>query len=94
MQLKTANRQIRPLTGCRLTGFKVKVKVNIMLRPTVSRPAFLCVKPHLGPKTRFLLLSFADLFMWGALSDERTGLSFTIAADPRQHSHIYRGQNQ
>jgi hypothetical protein len=25
------------------------------------------------------------LLMWGALSDERTGLSFTIAAGPRQH---------
>jgi hypothetical protein len=25
--------------------------------------------------------------MWGALSDERTGLSFTIAASPRQRSH-------
>jgi hypothetical protein len=25
--------------------------------------------------------------MWGALSEERTGLSFTIAADPRQRSH-------
>jgi hypothetical protein len=25
--------------------------------------------------------------MWGALSDEMTGLSFTIAADPRQRSH-------
>jgi hypothetical protein len=25
--------------------------------------------------------------MWGALSDERTGLSFTIAAGPRQCSH-------
>jgi hypothetical protein len=24
--------------------------------------------------------------MWGALSDDRTGLSFTTAADPRQHS--------
>jgi hypothetical protein len=29
----------------------------------------------------------AGLFMWGALSDERTGLSFTNAADPRQRSH-------
>jgi hypothetical protein len=29
----------------------------------------------------------ADLLMWGALSDERTGLSFTIAAGPRQCSH-------
>jgi hypothetical protein len=25
--------------------------------------------------------------MWGALSDEKTGLSLTIAADPRQRSH-------
>jgi hypothetical protein len=29
----------------------------------------------------------AGLLMWGALSDERTGLSFTIAAGPRQRSH-------
>jgi hypothetical protein len=28
--------------------------------------------------------------MWSALSEERTGLSFTIAADPRQRSDIYR----
>jgi hypothetical protein len=26
------------------------------------------------------------LLMWGALSDDRTGLSFTIASGPRQHS--------
>jgi hypothetical protein len=30
----------------------------------------------------------AGLLMWGTLSDERTGLSFTIAAGPRQHSHF------
>jgi hypothetical protein len=29
----------------------------------------------------------AGLLMSGALSDERTGLSFTITAGPRQHSH-------
>jgi hypothetical protein len=29
----------------------------------------------------------AGLLMWSALSDERTGLSFTIAAGPRQWSH-------
>jgi hypothetical protein len=29
----------------------------------------------------------AGLLMWGALSDERTGISFTIAAGPRQRSH-------
>jgi hypothetical protein len=27
------------------------------------------------------------VFMWGALSDERTGLSFTVAAGSRQHSY-------
>jgi hypothetical protein len=29
----------------------------------------------------------AGMFMWGVLSDERTGLSFTTAAGPRQRSH-------
>jgi hypothetical protein len=29
----------------------------------------------------------AGLLMWGALCDERTGLSFTIAAGPRRRSH-------
>jgi hypothetical protein len=29
----------------------------------------------------------AGLLMWGTLSDERTGLSFTISAGPRQSSH-------
>jgi hypothetical protein len=33
-------------------------------------------------------LTVAGLLIWGALSDERTGLSFTIAAGPRQHSHF------
>jgi hypothetical protein len=31
--------------------------------------------------------SVAGLSMWGDVSDERTGLSFTIAAGPRQRSH-------
>jgi hypothetical protein len=30
----------------------------------------------------------AGLLMWGALSDERMGLSFTIAAGPSQRSHF------
>jgi hypothetical protein len=30
----------------------------------------------------------AGLLIWGALSDERTGLSFTIAAGRRQRSHF------
>jgi hypothetical protein len=54
-----------------------QVKVKIMLRPTVSRPDFHCCQ------------TVAGLFMWGALSDERTGLPFTIAAGPRQCSHSW-----
>jgi hypothetical protein len=43
---------------------------------------------HLGLTTRsLLLLDSCGLLMWGALSDERTGLSFTIAVSPRQGSH-------
>jgi hypothetical protein len=31
--------------------------------------------------------TFAGVLMWGALSDERMGLLFTIAAGPHQRSH-------
>jgi hypothetical protein len=41
---------------------------------------------HLGPNTRIsiTLKTVVGLFMWGSLSDERMGLSFTIAACPLQ----------
>jgi hypothetical protein len=32
-------------------------------------------------------LTVAGLLVWGALSDERNGLSFAVAAGPRQRSH-------
>jgi hypothetical protein len=45
---------------------------------------------HLVLTTRFLLLSDScGLFIWGAHSDERTGLPFTTAAGPRQRSHFW-----
>jgi hypothetical protein len=34
----------------------------------------------------YYCLTVAGLLIWGALSDERTGLSFTIAAGPHQRS--------
>jgi xanthosine utilization system XapX-like protein len=40
-----------------------QVKVRVALRPTVSRPVSLGVKPHLGPKIRFLLLSDSCSFV-------------------------------
>jgi hypothetical protein len=58
---------------------EVKVKLKILLRPTVSRPQPVLVSgTHLGPATNFppsLFIYFytvACLLMWGALSDEKT----------------------
>jgi hypothetical protein len=59
-----------------------------MLRPI--RPvgqSVLVSSTSLGPKTRFLLMSVADLSMWGSLFDERTGQSFTIAEGSHKPSH-------
>jgi hypothetical protein len=43
--------------------------------------------PIWGPRPDFYYCrTFAGLLFWGALSNERMGLSFTIAADPHQRS--------
>jgi hypothetical protein len=54
-----------------------------MLRPMVSRPVYLGIKHPSGAYDQ----TVAGLLIWRALSDERTGLSFIIAAGPRQRSH-------
>jgi hypothetical protein len=47
-----------------------------------------CQAPNWGPIPDFdYCQTVARLLMWGALSDDRTGLSFAIAVDPRQRSH-------
>jgi hypothetical protein len=43
-----------------------------MLRPTVNRPVCLGVKPQTGAQDQTL----TGLLMWGALSDERTGVIY------------------
>jgi hypothetical protein len=55
-----------------------------MLWPTVSRPVCLGIKHPPGAYDQ----TVAGLLMWGGLSDESTGLSFTTAAGPRQCSHF------
>jgi hypothetical protein len=60
-----------------------------MLWPT-SRTVY--VKHPSGAQDQifFIVKTVAGLFMCGTVCDERTGLSFAIAAGSRQHSHIYR----
>jgi hypothetical protein len=59
-----------------------------MLRLTVSRPVCLGIKHPSGSYDQiFISPTVAGSLMWGALSDERAGLSFTIAVGPRQRSH-------
>jgi hypothetical protein len=53
-------------------------KVKVTLRPTVGQSVSLGVEPYLGLMTRYLVLFDGYglvFFLWGALSDERTGLS-------------------
>jgi hypothetical protein len=53
---------------------------SVTLRLTVSQSVSLGVEPHLGLMTKYLVLfdsyGLVFFFLWGALSDERTGLSF------------------
>jgi hypothetical protein len=69
-----------------------QAKIKVMLRPTVVGQSVLVSSTNLGLTTTFSLLSdscgFVDM---GALSDERKGLPFTIAAGPRQRSHSWVG---
>jgi hypothetical protein len=60
---------------------------------SVTQSVSLGVEPHLGLMTRHLLLfdSYGLVFLWGALSDERTGMSFVYSAGPCQRS-LFRVQ--
>jgi hypothetical protein len=51
--------------------------------------SYLVSSTHVGLTTRFMLLSDSWVLIWGDLSDERTGLPFTVAAGLRQRSHSW-----
>jgi hypothetical protein len=70
----------------RLTGLKIKSKSRYDLRSVGQ--SVLVSSPIWGPKIRFFYCqTVAGLLTWSALSDERTGLSFTITAGSHQRSH-------
>jgi hypothetical protein len=71
----TANLWLLPHSLKTLVNWTVEVEVT--LRLTVSQSVSLSVEPHLGLITRYILLfDNYGLALWGALSDERTGLFF------------------
>jgi hypothetical protein len=65
-----------------------------MLRPTVSRPVYLGIKRPFGAYEQIFItcVTVTVLILWGALSDERTVLSFIHAAGPCQRNHILLSQ--
>jgi hypothetical protein len=71
-----------------------KVKVKVMLRPTISRPVCLGFKNPSGAYDQIFVTVRQLRVCWcGAfslsLAEERTGLLFAIADGPRQSSHFW-----
>jgi hypothetical protein len=61
-----------------------------MFRLTVSRPVYLGVKHPSGDQDQvFITVGHLRVCSCGALSDARTGLSFTVVAGPCQRSHSW-----
>jgi hypothetical protein len=79
---------LRLMCTC-ILSLSLSLSLSLILRPTVYRPVCLGVKYPSGTydqifvAVRLLLVCW----LWGALSNDRTGLSFTIIAGPRQRSH-------
>jgi hypothetical protein len=67
-------RQLRVSWCCRLKRLPqfFPQQVEVMLQASVSRQSVLVSSTH------FSRLTVSGFLMWGALSDERTGLSFTV----------------
>jgi hypothetical protein len=64
------------------------LSLSLMLWPAVSRPVCLGVKHPSGAYDQIFItcVTVTVLFLWGALSDERSGLSFVCAPGPCQRS--------
>jgi hypothetical protein len=65
------------------------LSLSRMLWPTVRRPVYLVIKHPCGGLWKiFISQTVVVLLMWGALSDKKTGLSFTNGVGSRQRSHF------
>jgi hypothetical protein len=74
----------------KLTRPTSQIKLKVTLRLEVSQPVWLGVKLHFGPRPDlYYYQAVAALVICGSLSDERTALSFTTAADPRQRDESW-----
>jgi hypothetical protein len=66
--------------------------VKVILRPTVSPPVRLGIRNPSGTSDQFfpfsltIFLVVPGLLMWGALSDEKSGLYFSVFGGHRQRS--------
>jgi hypothetical protein len=70
-----------------LRTIKIKVRIKITSRLTVSQSVSLGVESHLRLLSRYLFrFDSYGLISWGAPSDRSTGLSFVYAAGPCQRS--------
>jgi hypothetical protein len=82
---------LRPLA----TPWQIPIRVRVTLksklcydRRSVYQFGLVANPPIWSPRPDFSYCqTVAGLLVWGALSDERADLSFTIAAGPRQRSH-------
>jgi hypothetical protein len=78
-----AAQKTQPLCCCRGV-----LSLSLMLRPTVSQPVCLGAKHPSGAYDQIFItcVTVTVFFLWGALSDERSGLSFVCAAGPCQRN--------
>jgi hypothetical protein len=64
------------------------LSLSLVLRPTVSRPVCLGAKHPSGAYDQIFItcVTVTVMFLWGDLTDERSGLSFVYSAGPYQRS--------
>jgi hypothetical protein len=76
---------------CRYSGYpSFSDSRAVTVRLTVGQSVSLGVEPNLGPLTRdIFFLKLQSCLIWGALSDERSGLSFVNIVCSSLSIYIY-----